>query len=195
MRPAAFIIDEFLPDYSAARTYFDTAEFQESTLNPQDGLRYPTTIDMTEDQFGVERQLGMIFGCRIGLQAIIARLALKDVVSPYAVHSDAFMGCEYTCLIYLTRQADIERGAGTTLCRRMDTRQETYMGLPQDLEYAQVDGKWGTVLHCEMQENRAFIFPSNRLHYSSPFWGGLGTDQQNGRLVLAVLFSLAGLTT
>lgn len=202
MRPASIILDEFLPSYAAAREYLDHAEFEENKENPHDGLIYPSIIDFQEDLFGIENQLGMVFGCRIGLQAIIARLSLKDVKPPYAVHSDAFMGSQYTCLIYMTRDEHIQRGAGTVLCRDWKTKNEIYTGLPQDLpgndpeELAEGDpGRWETVTRCEMKQNRAFIFPSDRLHYSSPYWGGFGTDQTNGRLVLAVLFSLAGLTT
>lgn len=197
MRPTAIILDDFLLDFEAVRTYFDTAKFQQDTENAADGLIYPTTIDFQDDKFGIETQLGKVFGCRIGLQAIIARLSLAEVHPPYAVHSDAFMGSLYTCIIYLTRDEHIlpHRGAGTVLCRRWDSKAENYTGLPQELEDANLDGKWETVVHCEMKANRAFIFPSHKLHYSSPFWGGFGTDQKNGRLVLAVLFTPMGLMT
>lgn len=196
MRPAAIILDSFLPRFDAAREYLDTAEFEADKENPADGLTYPSIIDFKDDLFGIENQLGMVFGCRIGLQAIIARLSLKYVKPPYAVHSDAFMGSQYTAIIYMNREADIQRGAGTVLCRDWTTKQETYTGLPQNLEDKSIDGsQWETVTRCEMKENRALIFPSDRLHYSSPYWGGFGTDQKNGRLIIAVLFSLAGLTT
>lgn len=202
MRPSYLCLDDFLPNYDAAREYLDHAEFEQNKENPHDHLIYPEIIDFPDDKFGIENQLSLVFGCRIGLQAIIARLSLKDVKPPYAVHSDAFMGCQYTCIIYMTRDEHIQAGAGTVLCRDWVTKEETYTGLPQDLDGAKLENslaglskRWETVTRCEMKSNRAFIFPSDRLHYSSPYWGGFGTDQTNGRLVLAVLFSLAGLTT
>ena len=199
MKPYCMIIDDFFPPaiLKPFREWLDKAPFvKEEPDGDEDQLM---VFDFKEDNLAVGLTLGKVFGCRIRIHGMMARLATEGIKPAYTVHSDADKGSQFNAVIYMTPNSVLPPGNGTVLCRNIETGQETYdgkhnqFGIRNDV-YGSAHG-WKSIITCEMKENRCFIFPSNQLHYATPVWGGFGTDQTNGRMVLSVFFSLDGLTT
>jgi hypothetical protein len=185
MKPFALVIDDFYPEFESLRKWADTAKF-EDTPNPKDGLMYPTCITLEAD-IGIQPLLENVFGCRILLDSLIVRLNTKGCPVEYAAHADAFMGSQYTMVLYLTRD-EFAQG-GTTLCRH-ESGIERWLDPPQQVPDHSDLSKWETLVHCPMKANRVFVFPSDQLHYASP---GFGSDNQDGRMVLVGLFRLGSM--
>lgn len=185
MKPFALIVDDFYPEFDSLRRWADSAKFEDQK-NPLDGLMYPSCVVLHND-VGIQPLLENVFGCRILVESLIMRLNLKDSPTTYLAHSDAFMGAQYTMVLYVTRDEFCQ--GGTTLCIHEDGL-ERWKEDPQRLPDNSDLSKWETLVHCPMKANRAFIFPSEQIHYASP---GFGSGNEDGRIVLVGLFRLGSM--
>jgi len=188
----SLIIDNFLRNPEEFREIATSRSFDGIT-NPHDGIHYPNvTLNIpVEIQSEITQKLQAIFSKEIKYSAMFMRLRKEGMKhAPHEVHSDKIMG-DYTALIYLN--TDDQCRGGTAFVEHISGQLSTHPETPEELELWHQDTNrkeaWVRTGFCPMKFNRCVIFRSDLLHYAEP-WGGFGTDNDSGRLVLTAFFSV-----
>lgn len=199
MIPYALIIDDFFPDFAAARELALEQTF-ETVVNPYDRKAYPTVAvipdgALREHPFPqmVQGRIAAIMSSRIAVLRMLFRLSLLRDAHPYHAHSDAFMYAQYTGVIYLNEPDQAQGGLSLLRHRTLGTTRwnaDTPPELHRVLRADNADERaWDVELSIPMRSNRLAIIPADLIHRSEPS-EGFGLDKSSGRLVMIVSFSV-----
>lgn len=185
------VVDGFLQDFESLRTIADDLDYA-GVRNPVDGVVYPGISTAIPDSVKQEIvcRTSTILGAGVSPAALFMRLSLKGVPVPHQAHTDSTMG-QWSLMLYLNRTQHCE--GGTALLRHSSTGLDSD---PQDQIQERIwktdtnrPDKWTVTQMAAMRPNRAFIFPSYRMHRAEPV-GGFGDNKKNGRLVLTMFFNV-----
>ncbi len=180
------IVDDFISTFKGLKEYALNAEFKDE-VNEIDKVVYPLICKDIPAVYYDEilLQIENILGRKPENILMFMRRSPVGVPCPHQVHSDAVMG-RYSLMLYLQ-----ESIGGTALLHHKLT------GIghnPQAQELVDVitldqnsPEKWVMDEYVQMKENRAFIFPSDRMHRAEPV-GGFGEGKE-ARVVLTCFFS------
>jgi len=195
--PYAIIVDDFFADFAAARRCALQREYSTQT-NPYDSNQYPTVSMLPEDEpheLVVEagNKIARIMSSRIAIPRALFRFTLADAQQPYQAHSDAFMGAQFTAIVYMNEWSQCK--GGTALLRhrslgvdRLD--RETPEKVSQQLHADENRPEaWHTEVLVPMMPNRLLIIPADLIHRSEPV-EGFGSGTEDGRLVMVISFDL-----
>lgn len=191
MQLHSMVIDDFLSDFGAARTWADGAQYGPVT-NPVDGVEYPgICADIPEAiRSEVHLKLQVILGGRVDIKTMFTRLSTAGVHVPHQAHNDASMGM-MSLMLYLNRPEHC--CGGTEVVRHfrlgMDYGPADDSELSEWRQSTNCQSCWEVASECEMKANRAFIFDARLMHRAAPI-GGFGSDEKDGRLVLTAFFDL-----
>jgi hypothetical protein len=191
------IIDNFLDPvtYGYLRSYADHADFRDRR-SEQDGVVYPNLhLDLPGHvDAEIQERLEQAMGRPVHRRITFMRLSPKGVKAPHQAHSDEIMG-QYSLMLYLNRQEDTPRGAGTSFVQHVE---QDFRSTPQNERGARAWERdtnrrdaWLVYEHCASAPNRACIFDARLMHRAEPTTG-FGRTAQDGRLVLTSFFDTGG---
>jgi hypothetical protein len=186
-----YVVDSFIPSFDSLRAHADSVDYQ-GVRNPVDGVVYPGIS--TDIPASVKEEVicatSTILSTAISPNAIFTRLSLADVPVPHQAHTDSTMG-QWSLMLYLNRPEHCK--GGTSLVRHRTTGMLSDPRGAAELAIWKTDTNkpeaWEIVQLVPMRPNRAFLFPSHRMHRAEPI-GGFGDSPKNGRLVLTMFFNL-----
>lgn len=199
MTPYALIVDDFFPEFAAARSLALEQSFA-TVRNPYDRKDYPTVAVIPEDTIlshpfpqMVHGRIAAVMSSRIAVLRMLFRLSLLRDAHPYQAHSDAFMHAQYTAVIYLNKPFQVRGGLSILSHHAMGTTHWNASTLADHHRALRADSDnpkaWDVDLFIPMRSNRLVIIPADLIHRSEPT-EGFGLDKDTGRLVMIVSFSL-----
>lgn len=182
------ILDDFLSDFWAARTFADAADYKD--FRNIDGVIYPgICTDLPEWITGeMLAFMEVLLGRSPVNPVIFMRLSPEGVRAPHQAHTDSLMG-DWSVMVYMNHSEHC-RG-GTSLLRHKETGMEvtpdeSLIGIwERDTNDPEA---WEITHLAEMKPNRAFVFPAKRMHRAEPV-NGFGSTKEDARLVLTGFFS------
>lgn len=183
-------ISNFLSDFDSARNYFDSIPY-EGVTNPADGVYYPGVSTEIPSNIASEviDKTSSIIGREVLPRTIFVRLSTEGVEAPHQAHTDSVMG-QYSLMCYLNRSNDC-RG-GTAFVKSVHGLYSDPEAV-EDFEFWKENHSnpdlWVAWARCDMEENKACIFPANLMHRAEPI-GGFGKTAKDGRLVLTMFFDV-----
>ena len=185
------VVDNFLDNFGEFRESCDQFEFYGET-SPADGVFYPgVSVDFpVEIYYDVVGKTEGILGGKITPKVMFLRLSVEGVEAPHQAHNDSIMS-SYAMMVYLNRAGSCE--GGTSFVSHKEIGMQN--GPANEVEQArwELDNSdptcWDVINMCEMKENRAVIFRSEKMHRAEPV-GGFGSGPKDGRLVLCFFFDL-----
>lgn len=190
MVPTPIVIDGFLLNWQRARDLADAAVYTD-VESPVDGVVYPGIwADLPgEIQWDVQNALQTYLQDEIHVAYMFMRLSVAGAQAPHQAHTDSSMGT-HSMMVYMTRLEHCQ--GGTSLLRHKQTGMTESPVSEELLEVWRRDTNtpdaWDVRGLVDMAPNRAFIFPSERMHRAEPI-GGFGNGPADGRLVLTAFFN------
>lgn len=180
MKIHSLIVDDFLEDFARWRTWLDTADFAD-VVSEVDGVTYPNICSDLPPALHQEivAKLRAVAGLS-QLNWLFARMSPAGVQPPHWAHNDASMGAR-SMMLYVNRPEHC-RG-GTQLLTHVHCGND----VPADVWRRDTNANlaWRTTFDCQMQANRAFIFPAKQWHGAS---FAFGTTQADSRIVITAFF-------
>jgi hypothetical protein len=189
MTPFLLTIDEFFPwpEFELLKAYAHQLKYIPVT-SPLDGVEYPDIGLPVPDaiQERLVMQFTWLIGHRVALTQVAFRLSIEGSKPPHWAHTDAECAA-FSAFIFI----NAPDGCATALVQHRGNRMWKHPQNEDELEVWKHDynkpEKWLIKSVVEAAPNRAIIMPANLMHAALPL-GGMGTNAENGRLILLAFF-------
>lgn len=183
------IRDNFLSNYDWFRSYCDGLEYK-AVENEADGVVYPgINTDIPKFmEIDVLYKLQQLIG-PIVKSTMFLRLSIEGFEAPHGAHNDSVMG-DYTMIMYMNRSDQCQ--GGTSLVSHKEHGMADGVEDDSFLKIWERDTNdyeaWNIDEMFHMKQNRAVIFPSNRMHRAEA--NNFGSSPEDGRLIMGCFFNV-----
>lgn len=180
------VVDNFLRNFDAARKF--ATEVPLINEKGPDGHQYD---NMAKLSGYLTRDVILKMHDHIGKSYMLfaaLRASPQGIHTAYRAHSDAFMGCDYSLVLYLNATEHCQ--GGTSFLRHRHSDEYRNYGKNEDAIWwpdRSDESKWENTRMVEMRPNRGIIFDSSLIHQSEPC-GGFGENRGNSRTVIIAFF-------